>query len=167
MSASEARYTQENGTWFIRLSGDIRHPLGPALNGLLDRAFAAPDTAGFLVDLSETENIDSTCLGILARIANWCVDREAAPPIIITTREDVTETLRAVCFDRLFELRDRSPEDTAGLREITPPPSGTAQMSELVLEAHRRLCAVDEQNKAVFQSVVEALERETAARPEE
>jgi anti-anti-sigma factor len=163
-TTSDARYAHENGTWFIRLSGDLRHPLGPALNTLLDRAFAAPDTTQFLVDLADAETIDSTCLGILARIANWAGEKAAPRPIIITASEDITETLLAIRFDRLFELRHSSIRQPENLRDVAPQSTDREQMSEMVLEAHRRLCAIDDQNKAVFQSLVEALERETGTR---
>jgi anti-anti-sigma factor len=161
MDTSDARYAHEDGTWFIKLSGDVRHPLGPALNALLDQAFATPDTTQFLVDLSETKTIDSTCLGVLARIANWSRKKATAQPIIVASSEDITETLRAVCFDRLFDLRDQSIGGAEAFREISRQPADAAQMAELVLETHRRLCDIDERNKAVFQSLVEALEQET------
>ncbi len=165
MEKASARYAREGGTWFLRLGGDLRHPLGPALNALLDQAFEAPETERFLTDLSEAESIDSTCLGVLARIANWARDRGAPRPIIVTTNEDITETLRAVCFDRLFELRGEAATQTGPLGEVAPADADAGQMTSLVLEAHRRLCAIDEKNAAVFRDVVEMLEREAARSP--
>lgn len=47
MCEGRARYAHEQGAWFgawfLELSGDVRHTLGPALNALLDQAFTATD----------------------------------------------------------------------------------------------------------------------------
>jgi len=158
MAEGRARYARDKGTWFLRLGGELRHTLAPALNALLDQALQEPATERFLTDLSEAESIDSTCLGMLARIANWARDRGAPKPIIVTTSDDITATLRSVCFDRLFELRGQDTTQTGSLAEVAPADAG--QMTALVLEAHRRLCLIDAKNAAVFRDVVELLERE-------
>ena len=132
----------------------------PRLNALLDQALENPSTERFLTDLSEAESIDSTCLGLLARIANWARNRGAPRPIIVTTSDDITETLRSVCFDRLFELRGQETAQTSSLEKVARTDADSGQMTALVHEAHRRLCAIDAQNAAVLRDVVEMLERE-------
>jgi hypothetical protein len=37
MSEGKARYAQEAGTWIIKLEGEVRHTLAPAVNAVLDR----------------------------------------------------------------------------------------------------------------------------------
>jgi anti-anti-sigma factor len=155
-----ARYAFRDGTWFLVLSGELRHTLGPALNALLDRALAGPDDTRFVLDLSAAESIDSTCLGILARIASWTRERGAPRAILISHNPDITETLEAVCFDRLFEMRGGVAAEPTELSELEPRTADVAQLSTLLLEAHRRLCAIDEKNERVFRDVVAALEQE-------
>jgi anti-anti-sigma factor len=162
MSDGRARYACENGIWFLNLSGELRHTLSPAVNALLDRAFAAHDTAQFLVDLSDAESIDSTCLGTLARIANWAGDHAAPQPVIVTPNEDITETLRAVCFDRLFDLRGSRPDDAGRLTDVPARDVDAGELSDLILDVHRRLCAIDARNATAFKDVVQALENERA-----
>jgi len=161
MAEGKARYAQQAGTWFLQLSGDLRHTLCPALNAWLDRAFAAPRTSQFLVDLTAAQTIDSTCLGTLVRIANWAKEHDTPRPVIVTSSEDITETLLAVCFDRLFELRSEADVDAGALGEVPTQAAGMQQMSELILQAHRRLCAIDARNETVFKDLVAVLERET------
>jgi len=161
MAKGSACYAQEGGTWFLRLRGDLRHTLAPAVNALLDRALGATDTQAFLIDLSEAESIDSTCLGILVRVANWARDRGAPRPIIVSTKDDIAATLRAVCFDRVFDLRGEAATESGPLGDLAPGEADAGQMANLVLESHRRLCAIDEKNAEVFRDVVEMLERET------
>ncbi len=164
MTAGGARYAHEDGVWFLLFSGELRHTLGPALNALLDRALAGPDATRFVLDLSAAESIDSTCLGILARIASWTRERGAPPAILISDNPDITQTLEAVCFDRLFEMRGapsaQTVPQTTELRALEPGGADAAQLSTLLLEAHRRLCSIDEKNERVFRDVVAALEQE-------
>lgn len=160
MAPGNARYASENGIWFLELSGDLRHTLGPALNALLDRAFASDGARRFLLDLSAAEAIDSTCLGVIARIASWSRERDAPRPIIVSSNEDIIETLKAVCFDRLFELRAELSTEAADWSDLSSSGVDQSQMINLILEAHRRLSAVDDSNKTVFRDVIEALERE-------
>jgi len=158
MAEGTARYAREGGTWFLKLAGDLRHPLAPALNALLDRAFADPDFKQLVVDLSAAENIDSTCLGILARIGNQA--RGGTPPVIISNNNDINELLLAVCFDRLFTVVGDAGPIGEQLEAVPETPVDKDSMLELVLEAHRRLCEIDKNNNAVFCDVVRALEKE-------
>ncbi len=160
MAEGTAGYAREGDTWFLKLEGDLRHPLGPALNALLDRAFADPETAHFVVDLCEAENIDSTCLGILARIGNEASRRVGSKPAIICTKGDINEVLLAVCFDRLFNLVGGAGLAGEHLGAVPTVDTDSNGMLALVLEAHRRLCAIDERTHTEFRDVVKALEEE-------
>jgi len=162
MTDGTARYAYEDGTWFIKLAGDLRHPLGPALNALLDRAFAGPDDSRFVIDLAAAENIDSTCLGILARIANRTMPPGGPRPAIITGGGDIAELLLAVCFDRLFDLVDSADGAQGPLQPAPVIAIGRDEMLTLLLDAHRRLCGIDARTHAVFRDVVEALEAANA-----
>ncbi|MGB5179284.1 MAG: STAS domain-containing protein, partial [Gammaproteobacteria bacterium] len=53
----------------LRFIGDIRYPLSPSIDRYLEQIFAGPKPAGFVIDLTETDSIDSTNLGLLARLA--------------------------------------------------------------------------------------------------
>ena len=53
----------------LRFIGDIRYTLSPSIEHFLEGVFDGPKPAGFVIDLTETDSIDSTNLGLLARIA--------------------------------------------------------------------------------------------------
>jgi anti-anti-sigma factor len=160
MTNGSARYANDAGTWILQLAGDVRHPLAPALNALLDRAFEDTALVHYLIDLSATEAIDSTCLGILARIANHLSGSEHGRPVIIAPSADIAALLHVVCFDRLFHLVTESPIDSQQLGQLETRTADEHEMLALILDAHRRLCAIDTQTHAVFQDVVTALEQE-------
>jgi anti-anti-sigma regulatory factor len=164
MSDGQARVARANGYWFLKLGGDLRHPLGPALNALLDRAFAGPDYAGFLIDLSDAENIDSTCLGILARIGIRAQQTGAARPSILGAGADLREVLEAVCFDRIFTLAAADGTVAQGQEPLPELAAEEGPLLALVLEAHRRLCDLDARNQDAFRDLIEVLERDALGR---
>jgi anti-anti-sigma factor len=160
MTEGTARYAREGGTWHLKLGGDVRHTLGPALNALLDRALADPEYTQFVIDLSAAENIDSTCLGILARIGNHALETGGPRSTIVSPGKDMREVLLAVCFDRMFNLVDIAGATASDLAALPAAAVAENTMLSLVLEAHRRLCAIDERTHTTFRDLVAGLEAE-------
>jgi anti-anti-sigma factor len=162
LTRGSARYAKDAGTWVLQVAGDVRHPMAPALNALLNQAFSDTALTHFVIDLSATEAIDSTCLGILARIANHLSGCGRGKPVIIAPNADIATLLHAVCFDRLFHLIAEAPApiDRQRLMPVPSQDAGEREMLALILEAHRRLCSIDAHTHAVFQDIATALEKE-------
>jgi len=155
-------YVARSGAhWVLRLHGVIRFTLSPALNQLLDQAFADPQTEQILLDLSHTRSIDSTNLGVLARIARFARQRGAPPPPLIAPDPSIIALLEGICFDQLFTILPSADYSAAGLTQLSALDTDERAMMALVLEAHRRLCAIDAKNHAEFRDLVAALEQQT------
>ncbi|KOR32054.1 hypothetical protein TI05_09700 [Achromatium sp. WMS3] len=159
-----AHYAREGNAWFITLSGKVTYSLGPAINALLDKALSEPSEQRFVIDLSNVDNIDSTCLGIFARIVNQPNKQYKQRPVIITGGEDIQELLLAICFDWTFDLVESVNIDNFKDKLHLVPDINLNQtdMLSLLLESHKRLCAMDAKNHAVFKDVVDALESDLA-----
>lgn len=160
MSAGRAAYAQDDGIWIIRLRGDVRYTLGPALDALVERMFADPDTRAVSLDLSQAESVDSTCLGILARIATDAGQRLHSKPTLVAKDTALRELLDVMCFDRLFHIVPDAAQTAAALQRVPRARVDERQMLSLVLAAHRRLCDIDQKTRAVFKDVVTALEQD-------
>jgi hypothetical protein len=108
--------------------------------------------------------IDSTGLGLLARIGRVTLERCGRRAIIVCADEDILTCLYATAFDTLFVLVDKYPfEPEPVLDEVVletkADPTGRA-MGRLVLDAHRDLASLSGGNRKVFGEVVDALEAE-------
>ncbi|WP_260293717.1 STAS domain-containing protein [Sedimenticola hydrogenitrophicus] len=160
MNKDSARYAKEGDTLILQLSGNVRHPLAPALDALLNTTFADSGLTRYLIDLNQAESIDSTCLGILAGIANHLAQRGEGKPLIVSSNPDITELLRVVCFDQQFHILGGDSLETTEPKALDTLAVDEREMLDLVLSAHRRLCAIDERNRTVFQDLVTALEAE-------
>lgn len=153
-------YAERDGTCVIRFEGAISYTLGPALDHFLDALFARGACGGtILVDLTATESIDSTGLGLLARIANFVRRRDGSKPMLFSVRPDINAVLSSICLDDVFVLCDRTPDSVADQALPAGDPTET-ELAQTVLNAHRLLCEMNDANRATFQSVVDAFERD-------
>ncbi len=156
-------HAEHNGTHCLRLVGSIRYSLAPSLDRFLQRLFADSTPRAFLVDLSQTEMIDSTTLGLLVKIARLMSVHHASEVVLFSPREDITEILISMGFGNFFQLVTTDFPVTLEQSSGEPiPESETDQsrMTKIILEAHRALLEMDRRNEATFRDVVRSLEKE-------
>ncbi len=159
MSAGSIYYAVADDRAFLKLVGSIRYPLSQRLSLAVGRVFEKADVQGVVVDLQEAEFIDSTCLGLLARVATQSLEQDRARPVIVSKQPEVNRVLRSMGFDRVFLLVEDPAfpslalADAAGLAELSSRPE-----PQLILDAHRALSEMNEKNQHLFQNVIEQLE---------
>jgi len=165
-----AYYGRADDTSVLRLAGQIRYALARTLRAFVDGVIAPAACAAVFIDLREVDFIDSTGLGLIARIGRLTLESRGRRAAIVVAPGDVEVTLRSAGFDELFVMLADFPYDPAvELREI--PLSGLAspqdsrmdsrmdsQMGHLILDAHRDLAAVSEESRETFRQVIESLE---------
>ncbi len=160
------RYGVHDKVCVLKLSGELAYgapesiALSRALDTFLDHVAEEHQAQRFVIDMTDTEYIDSTNLGLLARIARIAAAEGGVKPHIITTRPPVTRTLETMGFRHLFQLienDDGVPEPDAELPGI---PEGERETARTVLRAHRALAGMNEHNAETFRPVIELLERE-------
>ena len=153
----------------LRFVGEIRHPMGPALERFLEQLLSREPGAGLVIDLSETEINDSTCLGLLARTAQNLRQQGRGKATLVSRRPDITEVLRSMSFDRLFNIVDEMllSGPIAERALATPGACDEDILLGTMLRAHRTLMELSEHNRLQFKEVVEALQRESKAHRQE
>ncbi len=162
----DIRYAKKDGVCVLKLTGDIRYTTGPAavisrsLDTFFDRLFEAGDIQDVVVDMTETTAIDSTNLGLLARLYTWMAERGGRRPTLVSTNPDVTRTLESVGFDQVFTMV-REPRATVEQLERLPLVEGSQrEMLQLILDAHRRLMDMSEDNAEMFAPAVALMDAE-------
>jgi hypothetical protein len=173
-------YADHDRVHVLRYVGDVRHPLAPSVSGFIDSLFDRMDTDApgksptgddLVVDLSETDAIDSTNLGEIARIADLMSARGSKRAAIISTRPEISQVLFSMAFDEVFDIcteptganatTARSP---AAFGKPIPSVDASRDASlRTILSAHRRLMQMSESNREQFSEVVELMERELGA----
>ena len=165
MSEGHVLYGSYNGVQILRYIGDVRYTLSLALDACINSLLEDPELKGFVADLSGTESIDSTNLGILARLAR-AMQRQGLPKVtLISDRPSINEILEGMGFDRVFKIvseRDRTLDE---MRRVPAVTSDDSAMLRLLLESHRSLMELNEANRRQFQDVVDAFQKEAEKLP--
>ena len=147
-----------DGTCLLKLVGDVRLSLGAAFDEYVERLFANSKLRSVLVDLSATDGIDSTSLGVLARLAVRTRERLGCIPTLVSTRQDITRILTTMGFDDIFHIVKEPLEDERQLGELPSSDLSLEEMRRRVLTAHRNLMAMNDDNRERFQDLVATLE---------
>jgi anti-anti-sigma factor len=109
-----------------------------------------------IIDLRKTEHIDSTMLGLLAKIARRFIAHHHRKPMLLSTSEDINVLLDHMGFDTAFDIRTSADAVPFYLEDI-PPLEKTVPMPETLLDAHSELMDLDERNVDRFSTTVETL----------
>jgi anti-anti-sigma factor len=160
MDEDKVLHASRNGIHVLRFVGDIRYPLAPSVNRFIDELFRDSVPKGFAIDLTETQAIDSTSLGVLGRLANRMRECGAGRVTIVSDREDINEVLVSMGFHEVFDIVTRSGLDAGEEEPIPVQAPDRTGITGAVLEAHRALMALSEHNRELFRDLVAAIEQE-------
>lgn len=148
-----------NGAYVIRFEGDVRLTLCTAIDDYFQRMFEDPEFASVWVDLCSAEGLDSTTLGLLAKLALTVKQRFGFQPAIYSCDPGINRLIKSMGFQRLFELREEvcgAPEEATAI----PAVEGSEDVvKEKVIEAHRVLMELSPENRSRFRDLLNVLER--------
>jgi anti-anti-sigma factor len=166
MDDARAFFGRADETLVLRLFGPIRFRSVRELRRFVDDVVAHDGGGddGVSLDLRGVDMIDSTGLGLLARVGRLSLEQRGRRAVIVCPDNDVATSLRSAAFDQLFLMLDEYPyRDSAPFTEIAlePPDGGSAgepELGRMILDAHRDLAAISERNLEVYRDVIAALE---------
>ena len=147
-----------NGAYVIRMVGDVRLTLSTTIDEYIQTMFADPGFTSVWVDLCDAEGIDSTTLGLLAKLALQVKERFGFQPAIYSCEPGINRLLRSMGFQDLFELHEEACANPEEISEIPQVDDNEAAVKEKVIEAHRILMDLSEENRARFKDLMSALE---------
>ena len=150
------------GNYLLKFTGDVRMTLCGSLNGHIDRILGGEGVERVVIDMLSAEGLDSTTLGLLAKLGLHCRKNYGFNVEIFCLDKSILRTLESMSFDEIFDIFDRVPHlsDSDQLSEIEAPSSPADDLRQQVLEAHRILVTLSESNQREFEGVIQALESE-------
>lgn len=154
---------QTNGNYLIRMSGDVRVTLCASLNHYVESIFGDRNVKSVLVDLFETEGVDSTTLGLLTKLALLSKRHYQIVPLLFCDNPGILKTLEVMSLDELFTVIREAPTDNDNskqLDELVCDKSDEVEARRSVLEAHRLLVEVNPQCEPEFIDLIRYLEEE-------
>lgn len=158
MSAGKILAAQHDGIYILKFVGDVRVNLCTAIDNYFEHMFEDPGFESVLVNLCDAEGLDSTTLGLLAKLALRFKHQFGLKPAIFCDNAGINRLLQSMVFGKIFDIREQSCADLENIAEI-PAISGDAEVArEKVIEAHRVLMGMSEENRERFRDLVAALE---------
>ena len=152
-----------DGIYVIRFEGDVRVTLCGSFDHYLEKMMADANFASVLVDLSDAVAIDSTSLGVLAKLSLGVQERNKRVPTLVCNAPDILRILVNMGFDDVFAIVDEDYDAQRSLAELPVSSDlGEDEMRERVIEAHKVLMGMNEKNAETFKDLVNALEAEGA-----
>jgi len=152
-------FAEKEGVFALKFLGDVRIACGPTISNFLDDIGGCRAFRSVIIDLTEAECIDSTSLGMLAKIAIYTRSKFDRKPTIVSDSEDIDRILKSVGFAAIFTIITECP-DCGKLGEMPEQVLPESQLRDEVLEAHRILMDLNENNRHQFKDLVMALEAE-------
>lgn len=147
------------------LKGRLHYLAARPLRGCFEEVAAEARERTLVIDLRAVDAIDSTGMGLLARLGRRTLEH-GRRSVIVCQPGDVSICLRSAAFDRLFMVLNEDPiAEEVTLQELvlTGDDVRRDQLGRVMLDAHRALSDLSEYNRQTYVDVVSALEAEEQA----
>jgi len=159
MSNGKIQFAEQEGTFVLKFVGEIRLTLCSVLDSTIEQIFSATNFSSIVIDLIETKSIDSTTLGLLAKLSILSRQKVGLLPTLVTRNPDITRLLHSMGFDQVFNIVDQPQISMDSLQDLPCQDVSEEEVRSKVLEAHRILMGLNDSNRQAFRDLVEALER--------
>ena len=95
----------------LRYFGRVDYTLAPAIDRFVDGLFGDGSVRPFVFDLSEARLLDSTNLGLIARVADRVQRPAGRRSVIVCTIGDIDDVLGSMGFEDIFDIVRRAPPE--------------------------------------------------------
>lgn len=158
MADAQILAANESGAYLLRLCGDVRLTLSTTLDDYLDAMVADPKFQNLIVDLCEADNLDSTTLGMLAKVALRIDADFHVRPDLYSCKAGISRLIRSMGFSQLFHIHEELCCADGTTSELLVHNSDEKEMHAKVVDAHRTLMSLSTENEARFKDLLNALE---------
>lgn len=161
MQPGQILVANHQGVYIIRMIGDVRLTLCVSFDQFINTMFDQDGFESVVFDLTAADAVDSTTLGLMAKISLLAIQRNRARPLILSHSPGINRILDCMGFAEIFDIvDDYSLPETGKLQPLEADLTSEDQARQRVLEAHRILMQLNEKNRQTFQDLVKTLEEE-------
>jgi len=149
------------GVYVIKMVGDVRLTLCVSFDHYIKTLFDKNDFCTISFDLTETQGLDSTTLGLIAKIAVKSTELKNIRPAIICESDDILRLLTSMGLDDVCQMIDAPEKDfcaTGDFSNLDACETDECVVKEKVLESHCILMGLNDANRETFKDLVHALE---------
>ncbi|KAA8731921.1 anti-anti-sigma factor GigB [Acinetobacter qingfengensis] len=160
MSTGRIEYASLNGTYIFKIIGEVRAQACISLDNLLNKIDQSSQVIGAIVDLTETTFIDSTVLGMLAKLGLKLKQNHNIQAVILSTNPDITTLAHSMGLAQVFVILNYCTDPKVCTQTLADNNITHSEMLNTVLDAHRTLMQLNENNQNMFEPLVKQLQKE-------
>ena len=158
MSTGKILVSDKDGNYLIKFSGDVRVNLCGSLNHHMAAIFGSTDVQHVVIDMLEAECVDSTTLGLIAKLALHCRKEYNINMQLFCQNPSILRTLDCMSFDEIIDICQEVTDIDADLHAIETVNSDIDEVRRQVLEAHKLLTQLSPDSSKEFTDLIRALE---------
>ena len=158
MSAGKILVSDNQGNYLLKFVGDVRVTLCGSLNRHMETIFGSRDVKKVIVDMLEAEGLDSTTLGLMAKLGLHCRKEYGINVQVFCQNPSILRTLDCMGFDEIFDIIQEVPTINGELHSIESVSSEVDEIRRQVVEAHKLLMQLNPDNSKEFTDLIRALE---------
>lgn len=148
---------EHNGVFVLKLVGDVRLTLSSTIDQFVERMFACVSCQSVIVDLTETEGVDSTTLGMLAKMALFVRKQLHIRPLAVTDNDGIIRLLNSMGFEQIFDIQRTCAVCAVADYELQAATLDEKEAKARVLQAHQVLMTLNQKNRETFKELVDNL----------
>lgn len=162
VSSGKILVADYQGVYLIKMLGDVRLNLCIPFDNFIQSLFVKDDFYSIIFDFSQTEGLDSTTLGLIAKLAVKSGEYKSIKPSIIGADDSIYRLLDVTGIAELCDFIDGDTYLDDALEEMAPLPDARDADNEdkvrkKVLEAHKVLVTLNDDNKESFKDLIQTL----------
>lgn len=162
VSSGDILVADHQGVYVIKMSGDVRLNLCVSFDECIEELTNRNGFYTVLFDLSEAEGLDSTTLGLVAKLSVKSYDQNKNKPLIICTEPGIQRLITTMGLDDICELIDQPPKDYYEITDFVRLDEvdnsyDEEQIKAKILESHCVLMELNESNRETFKDLVHTL----------
>lgn len=158
MSGGSIFYACKEQRYVLKCIGDVRLTLCSSLDCHLRSILEECEAQDIVIDLTEAEAVDSTTLGLIAKLAVKAGKLGLAKPALVSTNPDITKVLLSMGFDHVFFLVDELPICVEDLKALPWVEESDDLVKQRIIAAHQVLMDLNDANRDAFKDLIKALE---------
>jgi anti-anti-sigma regulatory factor len=153
-------FAETDDICFIKFIGNIQYTISSGFDTLVAKIISSKSTKDVVFDVNQATHIDSTNLGLMARIARFIIETYDRKPVIICDNVDINTIFLSMGFEHAFIIVKKLEITQPELFELPAEKQERAEQLEMLTGAHRTLMEMNEKNKQTFQPIVQMFENE-------
>ena len=158
--SNEIKIFRDEKTIILRFSGEIRYTDTGGLEVLAEKLESEDlKDVKVIIDVNEVESIDSTNLGLIARIGSQYFERYSKKINIVAGNKDIKKILDSMGFEQIAGITDFIKFGKKDFNVLKFKKNGK-NIADTILIAHESLISMDEEKNKIFKNVVDFLKKD-------